>query len=107
MAIHQQVTNYIYYLRKKWDKLGYSRRSINTGQCENFARDLKKKFPEGKAIWGDDYPELFINGVDNVGHCFFEFKGRYYDSECSSSVKFPEHLPFYRRSLSFREKIIS
>jgi len=105
MATHQHVRAAIYRLREKYNKQGISPRSINCGNCDSFAEELERKFPEGKAIWGDDYPEFFTNGVDPEGHCFFEFKKRYYDSECPWGKNSPEQLPFYIRQKSFKEPI--
>lgn len=97
MATHQQVTAFIYRLLRSWNRKGYSPMSINCGDCDSFAQDLLTKFPEGQMFWGDEIPKQFRTDVDPEGHCFFKFKGRYYDSESPKGVSCPDQLHYYLR----------
>ena len=99
MTSYQRVTSYIIHgLLVKWNRLGYSAMSINTGNCDEFAADLEQRFPEGRAVWGDEIPKAFKGRGDHSGHCFFKFKSRYYDSEAPLGVKRPDDLPYYIRA---------
>ena len=70
---------------------------INNGNCDWFALDIADKFPEGESVWGDDIEEMFNSNDEAWGHCFFVYKGKYYDSECPKGVDHPTKLPFYIR----------
>lgn len=58
------ITQVINELVLKWDKEGFSRFSINTGDCDYFAQELLEIFPDGNTMWGEDVPEKFPKGVD-------------------------------------------
>lgn len=93
-----KITIAIKKMLVKWGSRGFSPASINTGNCDEFAWDLEKKFPRGKAIWGDDCPELFKTKVDVSGHCFFKYGKKFYDSERKNGVDCPDKLPYYQRA---------
>lgn len=100
MSTRQQLTKYIYNRLKVWDRKGFNPQSINCGNCENFAKELEKKFPQGFAVWGEDYLDFFNTDVDCSGHCFFVFEMLYWDSECPEGTDYPDSLPFYARQLA-------
>lgn len=97
MPSRQQVTNAIAILRRKWNRSGYSKRAINTGNCDSFAQELLDLFPKGEMFWGDQIPDRFPTDFCPEGHCFFFINGLYYDSECATGVKNPVELPYYKR----------
>ena len=86
-----------------WNKEGYSKFSINCGNCDYFAQELLEIFPDGDTMWGEDVPEKFPEGVDPEGHCFFELNGRFYDSESPKGVESPDELQFYQRDMERKE----
>ena len=71
--------------------------SINMGMCDSFAQELQEKFPDGRAMWGDEIPNKFPKDFDASGHYFFRYKGMFYDSECPQGCKTPMELPYYVR----------
>jgi len=95
---NEKVTSFIHRLLVKWDKRGYSPFSINVGNCDEFSYELELEFPDGYAIWGEDYPLLFKTDVDPEGHNFFVLDGTCYDSECPEGVSSPDLLPYYQRA---------
>ena len=93
-----KISNYIRYLLRKWDKSGYSAFSINVGNCDSFAQELQDRFPRGRAMWGEDYPEYF-NGEVISGHCFFKYGKKFYDSESPKGTITPYDLKYYQRAV--------
>ena len=54
-----KITRKIHRMLKEWDKLGFSPMAINTGCCEEFAKELQDTFHKksnghltGIAMWG-------------------------------------------------------
>jgi hypothetical protein len=71
---------------------------INDGNCECFALDVQKRYPEVTVFWGDAILELFPKTyVDPSPHCFVYYKGRFYDAEEPDGTLHPMFLPFYFR----------
>jgi len=93
----QEVVKIVKRLIKKWDKMGYSPYSINCGNCDSFAQEILDQCPQGDIMWGEDVPKFFITKVDPLGHCFFKFKGYYYDSETPLGTRYPDGLKYYQR----------
>ena len=92
------ITRVIRRLIKKYEVKYYlTPFTINCGDCDSFAQDLLTEFPEGQMFWGDEIPKQFRTDVDPEGHCFFKFKGRYYDSESPKGVPSPDQLHYYLR----------
>ena len=98
------ITKYILVLLKRWNAKGYSPRSINTGSCMIFAGELKKRFSSGKKLWGDDCRSMFKTNVPRWGHCFFKYRGKFYDSEAKNGKLYPDDLPYYKRESSFHKR---
>jgi len=105
---YSDVERIIRRLIRKWDReFHLTPFKINCGNCETFAQEIADEVNrlgknEGGGIWGEDNPELFQDGVDPDGHCFYMFsmpflRNRYFDSECPKGVENPSFLPFYRR----------
>ena len=70
---------------------------INCGNCDDFANEVAEQFTEAEAYWGIDIVEEFPNNLkdDADGHCFIEYKGKYYDAEAPEGVNHVTQLPFY------------
>lgn len=88
-----------------------TREEINSGQCMDFAVDLKD-MGFGTYIWGQELPRKgwgpeITDEIWNhwwyrhhrYGHCFTIYKGRYYDSESPDGVEWPEQLQCFQRFL--------
>jgi len=97
--LRKRVAKAIQSELEDWCGRGYSPASINTGCCGIFAEKLEELFPKGTALWGNHHPELFPEGFDNDGHCFFALDGFYFDSECPEGASSPHLLPYYQRSI--------
>ena len=65
-------------------------RSINIGQCEDFAILVLDSMPEGECdlMWDDE-----LTTGDYLGHCFIVFKRLYFDSETPNGVNDWRILP--------------
>jgi hypothetical protein len=98
----KNITKIIKRLVRKWDRRGYSPLSINTGNCDDFANDIVDACKCGQAIWGEDIGRLFKN-VDPFGHCFFMYRGYFYDSEMPQGTNNPQNLPYYKRIINFKK----
>lgn len=92
-----KITSAINKMLKKWERKGFSPSLINTGNCDSFAWELEKKFPKGRAMWGDDYPKYFKTKVMQEGHCFFKYGKKFYDSESPNGTYYPDDLKYYQR----------
>lgn len=98
------ITDFIRRLIKQWAK---DPREINCGDCEDFAGEIENA-GFGTAFWGDELnSENWSENVRHLGyeweaqfHCFIEFNGQYYDSECPEGVNWPDELPFFQRNLA-------
>ena len=84
-----------YLKRESLDAVG-----INNGYCEDFACELANIINTGinvktqehaNVYWDSDYCEM------DISHCFIEFNGLFYDSECNEGVLHPGDLPIYSR----------
>ena len=95
----KDITTAIKERLRYYDGMGYSPYSINCGICDEFAQDLQSIFPSGEAIWGEDSPELFVTDDVPMGHCFFKYKEKYYDSESIYGENIPDNLNYYKRIL--------
>jgi hypothetical protein len=94
-----KITKYIRNRLKIWDRKGFSPRAINCGDCCMFAVELQKRFPRGKVAWGEEVGKHFKTHVDQVGHCFFKYGKKFYDSESPDGVDCPDRLMYYVRQL--------
>jgi hypothetical protein len=99
-----KITAKINSMLERYNKLCLSPMSINAGYCAIFANELKRAFPRGKVMWGEDYAKFFVTDVSPDGHCFFKYGKKYYDSESENGVDVPDKLQFYQRILSLSEK---
>lgn len=97
MQTRKDVSKIVRDLVKEWKRKGHTPYHINSGNCDTFAMELCDRIPFGGMMWGDEVPEMFHNPDICEGHCFFEFDGYFYDSECPNGVKRPDNLPFYKR----------
>ena len=83
---------------------------INDGFCNDFAEDIKSKFPEAEILWGDDIPDeewkLDEEWMSHFApyHCFVRYNGLYYDAETPYGVEDPKEIPYYKRDLNFYYK---
>lgn len=93
-----KIPKAIHRMLRQWDKKGFSPSAINCGNCDEFAWELAKKFPRGRALWGDDCRHYFTTNVNQEGHCFFKYGKKFYDSESPQGVFYPDELQYYRRS---------
>jgi hypothetical protein len=66
---------------------------INHGRCQDFAEDLKTKFPEAKMYWA-------YSGKFTPYHWFVKIGNRYYDAEAPEGVDRTLDLPTFKRSKS-------
>jgi hypothetical protein len=99
LPLKEQVSLTILTLIKEYSKKGYSSLAINCGICDEFAEQLERIFPQGRAVWGDEIRRRFPKNVDPDGHCFFFCDGYYFDSECQQGVTEPHLLPFFQRGI--------
>jgi len=108
-----KVTGKIHRMLGVWNKKGYSPQAINAGSCESFAWELELAFcrdkngkwnRKGRAMWGEDFPDLFKTDVCPDGHCFFEYEGKFYDSESPCGETTPDALQYYQRILNLTEE---
>lgn len=76
---------------------------INEGECDLFADEVVRRVAEARAVW--DY-DLDATGRWNHDHCFVEYKGKYYDSECPQGVDSWEDLPYFKRSTPMSEILV-
>jgi len=98
------ITQTILQFRIKWcSELNCTPQQINTGNCEGFAAEIEERGFE-YATWGSEIPyEGWLNSsqdwIDSFSgcHCFIDYNGRYYDSECPQGCIYPDDLPFYKR----------
>ena len=93
----KDITKVIRRLIRKWNKMGFSPQAINCGNCDEFAQEIRDACGCGNTIWGCDNKHLFRTSVDIEGHCFFMYRGYFYDSECKNGVGHPDLLPYYLR----------
>lgn len=105
---------------------GFNARTINTGQCEDFAQDLIELLPgatsnnivESTLMLIDDKKKLARQNIRVVGdpldlivdykgtilnyfpgHYWVLYKGRHYDAECPLGVTNWLELPLFKRAL--------
>lgn len=79
---------------------------INQGSCDEFAYAVEQQIEGSEAVWTDmwidctppDCSEIF-KGLC-LSHCFIEYDGEYYDSECPKGVNHPIQLPFFEKQMA-------
>lgn len=71
---------------------------VNSGLCEEFAKEFIKLFPSGEIVGTDNYID-FDSAEWPGGHIWIYSDGRHYDSETLSGVTEWRQLPFFKRKL--------
>jgi hypothetical protein len=107
------ITQAILQLRIHYGEYGVRPDVINTGQCMDFAYEIAR-LGFGSDVWGNEVLlenwssefQYIANGnLANYKlviqymecHCFIEYEGKYYDSECPQGCDYPDQLPCYVR----------
>ena len=73
--------------------------AINGGECETFAALLQDIMGEGVTWWDDELDEDY-----SKAHCFFYYRGKYYDAECPQGVQDWKSLPLYGERVPSAQK---
>lgn len=76
-------------------ELGKSGHAINCGECEDFAMrviDLMGGYSNELTDGAPDDMDCYL-----PGHYWIEYKGKYYDAECSSGASDWHKLPIFKR----------
>lgn len=77
---------------------------INEGFCQDFARDVRRLFPDAEVLWEYEAIEKELGKrleeeiIEEFfwSHCFIFYKDKYYDSECHEGVEHWTNLPFFQ-----------
>lgn len=90
---------------------------INNGRCDEFVETLEMA-GFGFAVWGTQIPiedwSPFMQDLVETEclydfdyfadcHCFVQYCGKYYDSECPQGCIYPDHLPIYQKHFEHYE----
>jgi hypothetical protein len=80
-------------VREAIDECGFvDARDINSGSCDQFAKDLVATVGRGKEVWGNMIdPEM--PGSDS--HCVAAIDGRYYDAEVPEGMDDIRDIPYF------------
>ncbi len=70
---------------------------INCGQCEDFAMDVlgAMGLDSYSMFWHDDMPDCTEVEASTFAHCFIQYCGHFYDSECPEGVDSWRELPYF------------
>lgn len=102
MPSKKRIKAVITALIEKWNKQGYSPRSINCGCCMEFSQELCDIFTKARQHCGEEWPSDFKTDVDPYGHCYTKIGSLFYDAEAPDGVTSADLLPFFQRAAVHR-----
>jgi len=77
-------------VKKSWEK--FCPKTINTGFCDIFAYNMKKKLPEIELFSTEE-----SDGSGTFGHVIFKYKNKFYDAETKNGVSNTNQIPYSKR----------